>query len=168
MGTITAQILLGQNHPYEGGLLQVESTLYLTENGVARWTLYSAGDKKPVAGWIPTPETMLEDGLLLLGLHVWKDLLLLEHASQVFTSPLGMIDMLSEDTISNEDRWKLHRRCESILNGRNLVFTVLEGSSISKQLGIINKYTFEAEVCKTMYGRNWSVWTKSMDQWGSL
>lgn len=164
MGAITAQILIGQSHPYEGGLVNLEGALLLTENGVARWSLNPWGRAEHFSchSWIPDPGTMLEDGLLLLGLHVWKDEMLLQFADKAFQKPLNQIEMLTENVISDQDRYRLHERCRSILQGRKLVITVLEGSSIKRQLDVLFQYPFEVEVCVPTYNRTWNVWTQTM------
>ncbi|WP_121661857.1 hypothetical protein [Metabacillus litoralis] len=74
MGTFTAQLLVGQAHPYEGGICGITHTLQLSENGRPAWVLVSTNDEKDTKitkiTWIPTLEHMLEDALLMIGLYV--------------------------------------------------------------------------------------------------
>jgi len=169
MGAITSMIHVGRSHPYEGGLINLEYVLSLSENGVARWSLASPAtpDASPI-GWIPDPDTMLEDGLLLLGLYVWKDEELLAQARRSFLVPLEEVGTLHERTIRTEDRLALHRRCRSALHGRKLAITVLGGSSLLRQLEVLERYSFETEVCVPKFARSWNVWTGSMDRAGEL
>lgn len=160
---MTAQILIGQSHPYEGGLVRVEHTLSLYENGVARWTLCRDGSTKRQISWIPYPDTILEDGLLLLGLWVWKDERLMSAAREFFKKPLSEVEVLNDKVISEADRLELHRQCRDVLTNQKLVITVLQGSSIERQLSVLGEYRFEIEVCQPTFRRTWNVWTQSME-----
>jgi hypothetical protein len=72
MSTMTAQLLIGNAHPNDGGI-NPEFYMYLSENGVARWTIIKENifsesinnEDDRVAQWIPTIEHMLEDALIM-------------------------------------------------------------------------------------------------------
>src|SRR5690554_6680116 len=85
MGTFTAQILIGKNHPYDGGIHSITHTLFLSENSRPTWVLKNEGAKKKDSIiWITTVENMLEDGLLMLGVYVLKDEKLLKMKEKYF------------------------------------------------------------------------------------
>lgn len=68
---MTAQLLIGSAHPNDGGI-KPKYYLFLSENGVARWTLIEANfspqskSSNPIiAQWIPTIDYMLEDAIVI-------------------------------------------------------------------------------------------------------
>jgi len=79
MSAITAQILVGQAHPNLGGINPTHY-LFLSENSRPVWILVpqnlweleSSINEKKVT-WIPTVENLLEDALLMIGIHVLKN-----------------------------------------------------------------------------------------------
>jgi hypothetical protein len=175
MGAFTTQILAGHSHTYDGGLINIHHSMYLSENSVARWLLTpfsSNGEpgESPVErlSWIPSPDTILEDGLLLLGLQVWKDEVLLKKAEEVFARPWYEVEMLGPQVIAQEDRLALHQLCRERLTGGKLVFTVMAGSSIMSQLDVLKSYLIEMEVCVSVYSKSCSPWTQQMEAYGSL
>ena len=77
MGIFTAQILVGHDHRNHGGIIPSHA-VYWSENSRPAWILDTIDlfsddiDKKKVC-WIPKVDNMLEDAMLLIGIHVIKD-----------------------------------------------------------------------------------------------
>ncbi len=78
MATLTAQIIVGRAHPNHGGINPTHY-LFFSENDRPAWVLVPENvfGKRPLemekTVWIPTVEHTLEDGLLMIALHILKD-----------------------------------------------------------------------------------------------
>ena len=77
MSTFTAQILIGTEHPYHGGINPTHF-LFLSENDRPAWILAKENitGENPEAGkivWNPTTENMFEDALFMINLYIEKD-----------------------------------------------------------------------------------------------
>jgi hypothetical protein len=173
MGTITAQIMIGQNHPYEGGMVNLSHYLFLSENGVARWTLResnlldSSRKFKPIS-WIPTIEHMLEDGLLMITLFVLREEKLIQMAEQAFGKPLHEVTNFYSE-IAKEDLIKLHMENQRLLKKMKLMVNVFQGSTIFRQVSSLHEYQeLEIEVCKSIYTRQYSMWNGQYEASGFL
>lgn len=141
MGTFTAQILVGQGHPYHGGIL-VSRQLFLSENERPAWLLYGTGAvSRPIAAWVPTIEDMLEDGLLLLGVHVLR-------CTQLKAGLRQDPARLECYGLDPAQRLSLHALCRNAdWRDLKIVVSVLEGSSVLAQLEVLREYPVAREVC---------------------
>jgi hypothetical protein len=72
MGTYTAQVLIGTPHPNHGGIHPTHQ-LMLSENSRPAWILTSWENTEEEKVWIPTIESMLEDGLLMIAFYLLKE-----------------------------------------------------------------------------------------------
>ncbi|OMD93531.1 hypothetical protein [Paenibacillus odorifer] len=167
MATFTAQILIGLNHTYDGGLINLHHSLYLSENSVARWILCSTDPymKSPLTapiGWIPYEETMLEDGILLIGLHVLQDKTLIRMAEEYFLQPYKEVTFLHEGTISREHLHELHKYSRHLFTEEKLILTVFENSTLFKQLKVLQNYSLQVEVCTPIFSRRLDPWTRQI------
>lgn len=155
MGTATAQIMIGQSHSYDGGIINMSHMAMLSENGVARWTIRSSGwfddsDVEPMAvSWIPMPDTMLEDGILMIGLLVWKVPELVALAERLFKVPLSEVRVINEEVISKDDLLRLHAKSRSLTLNRKLALTIMYGSTLNSQYDVLGHYHIETEVCRS-------------------
>lgn len=146
MGSVTAQILIGNGHPNHDGIIPMHQ-MFLSENSRPSWTLKTVSEHEPelAVTWIPTIEHMLEDGLLMIGLYLIKDEALREMAGDVIAvsddRPFELQDKFSE-----EQRNELYAACCQI-KGCKIVLTVLKGSTIWNQCGILENYGIEVELC---------------------
>ena len=139
--------------------------LYLVEGSRAAWVLESVvhnfGEGQPASPvtWVASrPERIMADGLRMI-------------AALEFEHPLvrQMIASLSETTVGAEmlsgphadltliDETELARvadvAAEAIPRDAKLIVTPFGGSSITHQLGILERGTFEAEVCVPAWAR---------------
>lgn len=168
MGTFTAQLLVGNAHPYEGGIYGITHTLQLSENGRPAWVLNSKNDAtKNTITWIPTLEHMLEDALLMIGLYVWKDEALCNMKEQYFTNQQKNDIELYED-IDPKHLAEMHARCRDISSRTKIVMSVFEGSTIQTQLPVIYAYDHDFEVCLSVYQKAYSVWSGKREERGVL
>ena len=152
MGTITAQILIGNEHPYHGGIAPIHY-MFLSENDRPAWILVSQNiyprgedDRFPKVVWIPTPGRMLEDALLMIAIHLLKNEELTARITEKFP------DLLSrrvEDykSVSDADWKELHEMVHNIPNWPKLGVSVFEGSSILHELDVLKNYPGKIEVC---------------------
>ena len=132
--------------------------LYLFENSSLVWTLVPTGidaQGQPAAGrldWTPTVENLLEDGLLMLGLHVGGFPELRKQADQWFTrSWRGQVDLARDiaadhlkelHAINREQDWQQH-----------LVLTVLTRCEAIERLHVLRQYHFGMDLCTLQAGR---------------
>lgn len=172
MATMTAFIKIGGNHPNDQGLVNLTHTMYLSENGVARWTLRKEnlyqeekGETKAIS-WIPTPENMLQDALLMIGLFVYRDDELIKKAEEVFQKPISQFDVIDSSLGLNLE--KLYDKVKVLGKGSKLVINVLDGSSITKQLEVLKDYQMELEVTKTIFNKYYDHWSNQVREEGEL
>ncbi|RBW68964.1 hypothetical protein [Bacillus taeanensis] len=152
MGALTSQILVGQGNPEEGGI-NPSHYLYLSEDGLSVWSLVQTtneveNDCKRVT-WVSTPEHLLEDALLMIGLYVIKDHELKQMAAEYFTEKKGRaVVMLKE---KDDRKEKLYRRARKIASHKKIILTVFHGSSVKKQIGKLRQYKMNIEVCTPLF-----------------
>ncbi|MDQ0253343.1 hypothetical protein J2S74_000715 [Evansella vedderi] len=168
MATFTSQILVGNAHPYDGGIYGITHFLYLSENSRPAWILQGAGDaRKRKVTWIPTLENMLGDALLMVGLYVVKDETLLKMKEKYFHNENSEHIELYRD-VKPEHLEEMYDRCRQLEDKRKLMFSVFAGSSIEKQLPTLRKYHFDIEVCLSTYRKEYSVWSGKQEERGDL
>ena len=147
MATDTAYMLVGSAHQNHGGMIATHE-LTLTENSRPSWSLYKRRHPKRIASWVPTVEDMLEDGLLMAGLLAIADEKLTE-AAKVVSAKCELYD-----DVLPENRKRLHELCREIPPTCKVTLTVLRGSTIARQLGVLEKYKIAMEVCVSADGRD--------------
>lgn len=171
MASRTAQILIGHSDMYHGGIYPTH-VMYLAENSRPVWLLEPVGrglagtasdqpDDEEVpawtteaVAWVPSgPEHILEDGLLLLALHVLRDENLLELAESRLPELLKVGRRIDLTKMPKSGLDELRQRCTQIDLHYKLAVTVLEGSSIHGQLPVLERYPMEVEVCTVTYSR---------------
>jgi hypothetical protein len=173
MGTFTAQILIGQGHPYHDGI-GPSHYLFLSENSRPAWILvpqniFDGGQRvvKPKITWIPTIENMLEDALLMTALYVWRDEELCNMARRHFKNKRKNRVELYKD-IEPEHLQAMYQRSRSLEIGGKIIVSVFEYSTILNQLKVLEQYKMDMEVCVSKYFRSRSVWDGQIIEKGSL
>jgi len=86
LATFTAQILIGTEHPYHGGINPTHF-LFLSENDRPAWILTNeniTGENPDVEKivWNPTTENMFEDALFMINLYIEKDKTLIAYLKE--------------------------------------------------------------------------------------
>jgi hypothetical protein len=151
MGTITAQILVGNPHLYHGGIAP-SHYLFLSENSRPAWILINQNiidqseSKENRIVWIPSVENMLEDALAMIAIHVIKNQQIIDLAQKMYKNIEGPHLEVYEN-LTESQRQELYKECRRNENWPKIVVTVLNGSSIKKQVSVLKKYSIDAEVC---------------------
>jgi hypothetical protein len=173
MATFTCQILIGQKHSYDSGIINITHTLYLSENSRPAWILsptdeFNEHKQNPQKiTWIPTLENMLEDALVMIGLYVLKDKRLIALANQYFNQHnKNFIELYSD--IKSEDLQKLYTQTRKIEGSHKILLSVFQGSSILQQLPVLKDYQNDIEVCKSIFTKEYSLWSKKFEEIGAL
>ena len=156
MSTITAQILVGQAHPYHGGIMP-SHFLFLSENSRPGWVLTEANlydserETKRVV-WIPTVEHMLEDAFLMTAVHVMKNKNVVALASSFSPNACSGRLELYED-FGPPQRDQLYAACRAIPAFPKMILSVFQGSSLWTHLDVVSRYRLEAEICRSTASR---------------
>ncbi|HYN79465.1 MAG TPA: hypothetical protein VES73_16910 [Lamprocystis sp. (in: g-proteobacteria)] len=160
MATLTAQMLAGIGHPNDDGLL-LHATLGLYENSRPCWQLdirtdrpnHSAAPPAPRRIWIPShPERILEEGLLMLALYVWRQPAVRQQAR----IPLGLDLRGPRQDLTTLDPADLAALCETARGlpcPGKLALMVLNGSYLRQQLPRLEQWPLQAEVCTPQWWR---------------
>ncbi len=171
MGTMTAQMLIGASHPNHDGI-DLKRYLFLSENSRPAWLLveeniFQTTNREKRVVWVPTVESMLEDAFLMIALHVVKDQELVQLArsfSKVATS--HRLELY--DSFEDVQRQELYKKCRQLAMFPKIILSVFIGSSLMVQLGVIEKYDMDIEVCCPTYARLSSQWSAERLIQGSL
>ena len=171
MATLTAQILIGESHPNKDGLLPTHY-LFLSENSRPSWKLvkenyYHGVTKSPKIVWVPTIENMLEDGLLMIAIHVLKNQEIIEMANDYSVKIESKRLELYSD-LDEEQRNNLYQNCREFSEFPKLIISVFRSSSIERQLAVLEKYKMDVEVCTPIFSRLYSGWLNETRIEGSL
>ena len=173
MATLTAQIMIGQKHSYDSGIINISHSLYLSENDRPAWILTSTDvfherqAHQPNIIWIPTLENMLEDALFMIGLYVLKDKNLLSLANQYLKNPKKDYIQLYND-IKSENLLELYQQARLIESSHKLIISVFRGSTIQSQLSVLKQYHNDFEVCTSKFLKEFSLWTNRFETSGNL
>ncbi|MFK9092526.1 hypothetical protein [Bacillus salipaludis] len=163
MATMTAQIVVGMAHPYDGGI-NLDYYMYLSENGVARWTIMEENiskkhmnkEEQRIAQWIPTPEFILEDALLMIGIYIVKDEALIKMARQFFIGEIPCTVELEND-IPVKALEMMRKRAREMDYKYKMTLSIFSDSSIQKQIKKLEAYPMDLEVCVPVYLREYNV-----------
>ena len=160
MATITAQILIGENHPNHGGIIPMGQMSFF-ENDRPMYVLSPFGDAADdkLIKWVPTLEHMLEDAFLMIAVHVMEVFDLKAIAKKPRGSKRGAPFEIYE-SLQPETHAELLELTRLLPVFPKLVITVLEGSSLLQHLQVIKRYSMDVELCFAGYSRNKSAWTE--------
>jgi len=158
MGSLTAQILVSDAHPYHGGI-NPAYYLFLSENSHPAWILVNQNifeepinfrkggrAKKIRIIWSPSIENMLEDALLMIALYVIKNQQIIDLFQKICQNS-GESHLEIYEKLTGSQRDECYQECRRIENWPKIVVTVTRGSSIQDQLSELKKYSIEAELC---------------------
>ena len=171
MGTMTAQMLIGAGHPNHDGI-DPKRYLFLSENSRLAWLLveeniFQTTNREKRVVWVPTVKDMLEDAFLMIGLHVVKDLELVQLARS-FSKVATSHRLELSDSFEEAQRRELYEKCRGLTIFPKIILSVFTGSSIMRQLGVIEKYDMDIEVCCPVYVRLSSQWSAERMIQGTL
>lgn len=166
MGTYTAQILIGDSHSYDEGLIP-SHCLYLGEGNRPALIFRELPTSSQVREvqeitWIPTLENMLEDALLMIALHVQKDKELVALAKQYFKNKHRNWVELYVDIDPNHLSI-LREKSRALKPRYKIILSIFGGSTFRGQLPALANYNnFELEVCLSQFSRSYSAWSGTM------
>lgn len=171
MGTWTAQILVGSDHPYHGGIV-AHHQLFLRENDMPVWICYPMelareGTRNKIC-WIPSSvPNILKDGLLMIELHCGGSKTITRKA-RTFSKKIMDEEVYLHKILTDEQVAELHQMVRDRGSGAKLVITVLEESTLAGQLEELNDHSFPLEVCRTTFIRSYSPFNQESFVGGDL
>lgn len=173
MATFTAQLLIGSKHSYDGGMINISHSLYLSENSRPAWVLSPTDlineqeQKQPNITWIPTLENMLEDALLMIGIYVLKEKNLITLSQKYFKNlNKNFIELYGD--IQSDHLHELYKQARLIESCHKIIVSVFQGSSLIKQLPVLKNYQNDIEVCQSIYLKEYSLWSKQFEERGDI
>jgi hypothetical protein len=146
MATTTATALIGQAHPFGGGIHPTHF-LFLTENDRPALTLYTingGGSLARLAVWVPTVENMMEDLMLMAAALTGAQP---EVATALNAACGGKPGRLELYSIGDATRTKLYALNRDLPAPGKVVLTILEDSSLVAQAARIRDYQADCELC---------------------
>ncbi len=185
MSVITAQVIAGNADMYRDGLEPL-NVLWFTEGGSRpSWYLERAslldrfeqsgpedggvGPAAPVTLVPEQPETILEDGLLLLVARGIADASVVTQAEDLLPEllestfvDLGLGKHNPDDLVELRD---LSADCET---GCQLTVILFQGFTLYEQLPVLERYPFNLEVCTPTYSRQKTPWHPETIGYGSI
>ena len=171
MGTWTAQILVGSEHPYHGGIV-AHHQLFLRENDMPVWICYPMelareGTRKKIC-WIPSSvPNILKDGLLMIKLHCGGSKKIVRKARK-FSKNIMDEEVYLHKILTSEQVAELHQMVKDHGGGPKLVITVFEESTLAGQLEELKDHDFHLEVCRTTFIRGYSPFNQESYGGGDL
>jgi len=172
LATLTAQIIVGRAHPNDGGINPTHQ-LFFSENDRPAWILMpenvfgrgSAELDRTV--WIPTVEHTLEDGLLMIALHVLKDKTIVNLTEEYFGNK-GIDRAELYKDINKSHLAELREKTRSVQGDYKMVITTFRDSLLEQQLTVLKHYKMDVEICVPVYSRAYSRWNNRTRIEGSL
>ena len=172
MASLTAQILIGSPHPNDGGIIP-SHYLFLSENDRPSWSLVGAnisqenGKEFSKIVWIPTYETLIEDAVLMVAIHILKNEEIVNMATELSNKIDSELLELRSD-LDDDQRDRLYQKCRELTEFPKMIISIFKSSSIEKQLIALENYKMEIEVCTPIYSRLYSRWTENFQVEGAL
>ena len=156
MATFTAQILIGTEHPYHGGINPTHF-LFLSENDRPAWILTNeniTGENPDVEKivWNPTTENMFEDALFMINLYIEKDKTLIAYLKENHkkinfnTNNISIPEILDKKEL--EKIYQLNLDLLKKNKSLKLVVSIFADSSLKDIVKSINGSEIKCEILK--------------------
>lgn len=154
MSALTAHAVIGIPHPYEDGII-VQANLGFYENSRPSWQLDIRNDslmrrrlpREPRHVWIPSqPECILDEGLLMLGIYVWR----VPTLRRQMREQLGLDPNATRHDLTTCDGARLQSLCEAARAERyhaRFALMVLGDSALNALLPHIADWPLQVDVC---------------------
>jgi len=167
MGTFSAQFLIGNSHPYSGGIIP-NYRIYLSENSRPALVLKKENEDLSLKTWVPTLESTLEDALLMISAYVLQD----EEILAGFEGLLEKKDYIElyEDlkVVKINNLYNINKKVIKKYDNLKVIISIFEDSLIRSQIPVLKDYQVELEVCVPVYSALFSPMEKEMKFRGSL
>ena len=156
MATFTAQILIGTEHPYHGGINPTHF-LFLSENDRPAWILTNeniTGENPDVEKivWNPTTENMFEDALFMINLYIEKDKTLIAYLKEnhkkinINTNNISIPEILDKKEL--EKIYQLNLDLLKKNKSLKLVVSIFADSSLKDIVKSLNGSEIKCEILK--------------------
>jgi len=118
--------------------------------------------------WIPSLEHLLEDLIVMFGLHVIKTPELLEVVAGAGVDLLGKT--VTVNNLSAELRKALYAAARAVDGDFKLGLMVFEGSYLYRHgaLTVLKEFVFDVEICRMVYKRVRTAWSDNVCEDGML
>jgi hypothetical protein len=167
--TVIGELVGGTIEPCNGGIDASHQLLFvLGEFGPLQLELISVRPRRKLRQWIPiSDETMLKDGLLMMGLCAFQFPTLMELAASLVNKQHKRSKKVSKRFTQVG---RLREACRLIEDTqRKVVLTLWSGAGIlSRQCSILREYKLSIEVCRSVYCREYWAWGSSWTTSGTL
>lgn len=156
MSTITAQILIGTEHPYHGGVNPTHY-LFLSENDRPAWILVNENITGENSGierivWNPTTENMFEDALFMINLYIEKNKTLLTYLKENHKKINFNTDNISiPEILDKKDLEKIYDFNRDLLKKNKsikLIISIFTDSSLKDIVKSLNGSEIKCEILK--------------------
>jgi hypothetical protein len=156
LSTITAQILIGTEHPYHGGVNPTHY-LFLSENDRAAWILVNennTGENPDVERivWNPSTENMFEDALFMINLYVEKNKTLIAYLKENHKKINFNTDNISiPEILDKKDLGKIYDLNMDLLKKNKslkLIISIFADSSLKDIVKSLNGSEIKCEILK--------------------
>jgi hypothetical protein len=156
LATFTAQILIGTEHPYHGGINPTHF-LFLSEDDRPAWILTNeniTGENPDVEKivWNPTTENMFEDALFMINLYIEKDKTLIAYLKENHkkinfnTSNISIPEILDKKEL--EKIYQLNLDLLKKNKSLKLVVSIFADSSLKDIVKSLNGSEIKCEILK--------------------
>lgn len=145
MASTTAFIFVGGTDLYHGGIYPTHF-IELTENSRPALILHSYQVKRPPLVVIPTVENMADDVFLMICVYIMKKL---NPVKQLHTKNKTSL----YDILEDQERFELYKQAKAIFetNYIYIVFNLLIGSTLLRQIDKIKEYPINCEVTVPLF-----------------
>jgi len=160
MSALTAQILLGQSHPNDGGITPVYA-LYLHEGDKCAWSIHRINleDSKceKLGYWFCDSSQIMADALLLAAFYSGGKGAYSEQLLNVF--PQAKTFRVGSFELSLLDRLELLDMVKKMPMPK-MVISIFQGSSLTSQTSLLRDFEFDCEICESKSYRVTNQWDK--------
>jgi len=151
MRSYAAYALIGKRDEAGKGVIPSHLMFY-SQQGTPSWTLVQvrkagaeSSPRKDIC-WTTTEEHALEDGLLLLGMHVYRAPELLDLPGERLASPdVDTVDPAGQ--FGEQLLAKLRERCRRVSGPEKCILTVYVESPLVNQWRMVDDYAMDVELC---------------------
>jgi len=156
LSTITAQILIGTEHPYHGGVNPTHY-LFLSENDRPAWILVNEniiGENSGIERivWNPTTENMFEDALFMINLYIEKNKTLIAYLKENHKKINFNTNNISiPEILDKKDLEKIYDFNRDLLKKNKsikLIISIFSDSSLKDIVKSLNGSEIKCEILK--------------------